>query len=260
MEPNYDDNKQILNLIVEKEELPKYIYKYTTIESAILILNSSKLKFSKPSDFNDPFDCNLTINTNNTAEEIDNHIELLRKKNNLTDEKIKLVKSKFHNSEELFKITNNSIKQVKEEFGITCFSKNEKNLIMWAHYCDKHKGICMKFDILADPDFFMIPFQVLYKNEYPNFNYIRNRDGLAKFLVETKSKDWEYEQEIRVMKHGPDFYDFKKEALVEIIFGIRTKDDDRKKIVDALADNSYCNIDFKSCLISDSKFEIMIKS
>jgi hypothetical protein len=258
MEPNYDDNKQILNLIVEKGELPKYIYKYTTIESANLILNSSKLKFSKPSEFNDPFDCNLTIDTNNTSEEIDNHIELLRKKNNLTDEKLKIVKSKFHNSKELFKITNISIKQVKETFGITCFSKNEKNLIMWAHYCNKHTGLCLKFDILADPDFFMLPFLVLYKDEYPKFNYIRNRDGLAKFLVETKSEDWEYEQEIRVMKQGDGFYSFKKEALVEIIFGIRTPIYDRERIADALKNNSYENVDIKSSKISDSKFEIEI--
>lgn len=258
MEPNYDDNKQILNLIVEKGELPRYIYKYTSIESALLIINSSKLRFSKPSDFNDPFDCNLTIDTNNTSEEIDNHIELLRIKNKLTDEEIKLVKSKFHNPEELFKITNTSIKQTKEVFGITCFSKCEKNLIMWTHYSDKYMGLCMKFDILADPDLFMVPFHVLYKNEYPKFNYIRNRDGLAKFLVETKSKDWEYEQEIRVMKQGPGFYSFRKEALVEIIFGLRTIEEKRKEIIDALANTSCSNVDIKSCLISDSRFEIKI--
>jgi hypothetical protein len=127
---------------------------------------------------------------------------------------------------------------------------------MWAHYCDKHKGVCMKFDILADPDFFMIPFLVEYKKDYPIYNYFRYREGMAKFLLESKSIDWEYEQEIRVMKQGPDHYKFKKESLVEIIFGVRTTENDRNTIVAALAENSYINIKFSLCSISDSKFEL----
>jgi hypothetical protein len=100
MEPNLDDNKQIINLIVEKGELPRYIYKYTSIETALLIIRSSKLKFSKPSEFNDPFDCNLTIDTNNTEEEINNYIDFLKKNNNLSEDNVKILKLKFHNPEE----------------------------------------------------------------------------------------------------------------------------------------------------------------
>ncbi|NOQ26437.1 MAG: DUF2971 domain-containing protein [Bacteroidales bacterium] len=255
---DFDNNDQVLNYVVNNGELPRYIYKYTSLESLHLILESSKLKFSKPSEFNDPFDCHITIDTDNTESEIDNYIKFLEKNNDLTEEKIKILKKKFHNPKELFEITNKSVNGAIEKHGVTCFSKKEDNLIMWAHYADKHKGVCLKFDILGDTDFFMTPFPVIYKKEYSRYNYIRNKDGLGKFLLETKSIDWEYEQEIRVMKLGAGLYDFKNNSLVEIIFGSRTLKEEREQIVKMTKENLFKITKFKHCMISDKEFAIEI--
>lgn len=255
---DFDDSEQILNYIVEKGELPRYLYKYTSIESLMLILKNSTLKFSKPSEFNDPFDCNITIDTDNTEEEIEGYIKLLQQNNKLTADQIAELRQQFYNPQELYAITNKSIKDAKENFGVTCFSEIDNNLLMWAHYSDKHKGVCLKFDILADTDFFMTPFPVLYKEEYPKYNYIRNRDGLAKFLLETKSIDWEYEKEIRVMKRGPDFYAFNKKSLVEVIIGARTTDSERSSIIQLIKENDYEYVTLRICNISKTKFELEI--
>ena len=255
---DFDNNELILNMIVNKGELPRYIYKYASIETLTLILESSKIKFSKPSEFNDPFDCNISIDTNNTIEEIDDYIKFLKHNHNLTDDQEKSIRQKFHNPDELYAITNRSIKETKEKFGVTCFSKNANNLLMWAHYADKHKGVCMKFDILSDTDFFMTPFPVIYKKDYPIYNYFRNRDGLGKFLLETKSKDWKYEREIRVMKEGSSLYEFKKNSLVEIIFGARSLAADRREIIHLAKARSFSSIDYKICIISNSKFKLDI--
>jgi len=40
-------------------------------------------------------------------------------------------------------------KDVQKEIdnaGITCFSKVRDDILMWAHYADKHKGLCFEFD------------------------------------------------------------------------------------------------------------------
>lgn len=178
----------------------------------------------------------------------------------MTANDIITLRHKFHNPKELFALTNKSAKDSKASLGVTCFSKLENNLLMWTHYSDSHQGVCLKFDILADTDFFMTPIHVLYEREYPKFNYIRNREGLGKFLLEIKSIDWEYEKEIRIMKQGANLYEFKKDSLIEIIFGVRTTIDDRKKIIQKVNSNSFNKVNFKKCNISNTKFELEISN
>jgi len=256
---DFDNSDQIMNLLIENGELPRYIYKYTDIESLKLILEDSTLKFSKPSDFNDPFDCNITIDTENSTEEINEYIEMLKKGRNLTVEQINTLKEKYHNPKTLFELTNKSVKQSKESFGVSCFSRLNGNILMWSHYSEKHKGVCLKFDLLADAEFFMTPFIVEYNNKYPKYNYIRNPVGLAQFLLKTKSIDWEYEKEIRVMKEGHGLYGFNKKALVEIIFGARTSYSDRNEIRELLNKLEYNKTTIRNAKISETDFKLEIE-
>lgn len=258
IDQNSNNNQAILTKIVEDGDFPRYLYKYTTLDSLELILKSSSLKFSKPSEFNDPFDCNITIDTNNTSEEIETYIESLKQNRKLEASEIETLRQKFHNPKDLFLLTNQSVKNAKESFGISCFSKNDKNIVMWAHYADKNKGACLKFDILADTDFFMTPFFVNYKVNYPKFNYINNRNEVGRFLLETKSDEWAYEKEIRVMKQGHGFYCFLKESLIEIIFGVHSSKTKRDKIKYFARKNNFNSSSFKTCRISETKFELEI--
>lgn len=256
---DFDNSDKILRLIVDRGELPQFIYKYVDIETAKRILENSTLKFSKPSEFNDPFDCNLTIDTNNSQEEIEAYISLVKRSKNLNDEQVKELRRSFHSPKKLHAITNQSISDAKETFGVTCFSKNPDSILMWSHYADKHRGACLKLNILADAEFFMTPFPVKYKKKYPKYNYIRNREGTAKFLLETKSIDWKYENEIRVMKRGANLYNFKKEALCGIIFGANTSIADKEAIMDLVDKLNYDAVLFRSAKISKKKFKVNIK-
>lgn len=255
-EINYDDNKSVLELIVSRNELPRHIYKYTNFSALKKILKSGKIYFSKPSNFNDPFDCNLTIDTNNTDLEINNYIDEITEKNKLSETDSKKYRTKYLNPTERFELTNTSVKQTKESFGVSCFSRKFDNLIMWAHYADKHRGVVLKFDILEDTDFFMTPVPIQYKAEYPTFNYLRNRDSIGKFLLETKSLDWAYEDEIRIMKHGSGLYKIKKSALVEIIFGCGFTEKNRKRIVRIAKNNKWVNLKFTFAQISLKDFKL----
>ena len=255
---NLDDNSKVINAIVARAQFPRYIYKYTSINTLKLVLQSSKIKFSKPSEFNDPFDCNLTIETKCTDEEVEAYIRILNANNNLTKEQIAELRIRFANPKELYEITNKSLKTAKEHFGVSCFSKINSNLLMWAHYADHHKGACLKFDILEDTDFFITPLHIVYEKDYPKYNYITNREGIGKFLLETKSKDWEYEQEVRIMKEGSGFYKFKKDSLIEITFGVRTTNEERDRIISLKKENAFEKINFSICNQSKSKFELDI--
>lgn len=75
---------------------------------------------------------------------------------------------------------------------------------------------------------------------------------LAKLLVETKSTDWKYEDEIRIMKPDTDIYspmdhqDFliNKEAIVEISFGCQVKDEEKKDFALLAKDNGWNDLIF----------------
>jgi len=40
--------------------------------------------------------------------------------------------------------------QSLEKYGVLCFSRSWNNVLMWSHYADRHKGICLGFDVLDE--------------------------------------------------------------------------------------------------------------
>jgi len=41
----------------------------------------------------------------------------------------------------------NYCKEFQEHIGISCFSEDGKNIPMWSHYSERHKGICLEYDV-----------------------------------------------------------------------------------------------------------------
>jgi hypothetical protein len=38
-------------------------------------------------------------------------------------------------------------KEVVEKYSVLCYSRSWNNVLMWSHYGDRHKGICLGFDV-----------------------------------------------------------------------------------------------------------------
>jgi len=266
---NYDNDNELIDFIVKCGEIPRYIYKYTSLDTARIILKNSSIRFSKPSLFNDPFDCQLIIDTDNTDEEINEYVNQIAQRKGLSTNQQKEYRTLLGNPKKRFSITNNSIQQALNSMKVSCFTTMFDNLLMWAHYANKHQGVVLKFDVLKDASFFMTPYLVNYVNKYPIFNHIRDdyfkgKGHLAKLLVETKSLDWKYESEIRIMKpdvdisNPTDYYDFSinKEAIVEIIFGCQIKDEIKKEFVQFAKNNEWNNLTFRQSHRKSWKFEL----
>jgi len=110
--------------------------------------------------------------------------------------------------------------------GILCFSKKWNDPVQWSHYGDKHKGICLGFDI---------PIEFAADIEYVHDRLHWERDATGRMpsetiskLFVTKFKHWEYEQEVRMFlsldegtaENGLYFYSFGKNLVLrEIIAG-----------------------------------------
>lgn len=94
---------------------------------------------------------------------------------------------------------NNFKEAIASQFGILCFSQSFRSPVQWAHYADKHKGICLAFDV---PEFNM--HFVEYKYGRISFDVERyaaldkhQRFDLMQQQLRIKHSQWRYEREVR---------------------------------------------------------------
>lgn len=113
--------------------------------------------------------------------------------------------------------------------GLICFSNTWQDPLLWSHYGEKHRGICLGYDL---NDSFAEP--VRYRNDrlepqfFPDGQLVRN-EQLTSDMLFTKYERWRYESEIRtwveldpatVDAEGHYFFDYSDQlALREIILG-----------------------------------------
>ncbi len=117
--------------------------------------------------------------------------------------------------------------------GLLCFSRTWNNPVIWAHYADQHRGICLGFDI---PKRYVK--KVSYRRKRKPFpdNFLkwsyRRKLNLMKELLFTKFDDWRYEDESRVSikldwstrtENGTFFKEWDhKLKLAQVIVGMRS--------------------------------------
>lgn len=119
---------------------------------------------------------------------------------------------------------------------MVCFSGPWSNPVIWAHYSDKHRGICLGFEI---PEIRGIPEQdescyVRYIEKPLPFpmDFAERPDGdryaIVQTILFTKFDHWKYEEEIRVWaplqneESGIHYLEFdQKLRLVEVIIGAK---------------------------------------
>jgi hypothetical protein len=155
-----------------------------------------------------------------------------------------------------------------ESFSAVCFSHDWDSILMWSHYGDRHKGICLGFDVLEEItrpiDYVRQPILVenLIVEEGGDFP-IKDATNAVNSLLGTKYEGWFYEKEIRVHTEraeideetGQYFADFSERVrLAEVIAGARFPLS-KKPIVDALED--YSDVEIYKARAAADKFEIV---
>lgn len=61
--------KEMFRLAIAQGKIPRYLYKYTSVENSLRMINDGTLYFADYHTFNDPFECNAIIDTSNTKAE-----------------------------------------------------------------------------------------------------------------------------------------------------------------------------------------------
>jgi hypothetical protein len=228
-----------------------FLYKYRSLDekskqNTLDIIKYQKLFFSSPSEFNDPFECRPHFSFEASESEVEEYCDYLcsRMIPNLSEiqrkEKVAiLVRNCKDNPLAAAKYMAMAMQKEMETCGVLCLAERPSNLLMWAHYADNHRGICLGFNASDTNPFFGRALKVTYSQTYPTVNLFRDsRDSYHETITLTKSDHWEYEQEWRIIKHeqGRDSQLFSPSDLKEVIFGLDTKQRDIDDIINLLSE------------------------
>ena len=160
--------------------------------------------------------------------------------------------------------------EVVERYGIECFSRTWKSILMWSHYGDKHRGICLGFDV---PDEVTRPVDYVPDVQTVGSLMVERREDFSAEhgvkmidrLCGAKYAGWSYEEEIRIHgerkeideETGHYFVEFgERLRLKEVIAGPRFPFS-RKPIEDAL--KGYAEeVAIVKATASATNFEIII--
>jgi hypothetical protein len=240
--------------MINDKQLPQYVYRMRTVNRYLFdSLINGEMWFSNPSDFNDPFDCDINMQIRNSSQEkIQNYFDKYLIKH-FGKKELSSINTERVSREEFEKLLNLVAKRVTNRKGIACFLSNCENLLMWAHYADSHKGISLKFDVLEDTEFFSPSKKVLYTEDYPEYDYLTDKNDFVNQMFFTKSKEWNYEGEVRVLKNKNGNYKFKPNSLKEVVFGCKTPEVD-KKTLKKIIKNYYPNTKLIQATKNESKF------
>ncbi len=173
------------------------VYHFINTTHAINNLSLKRLKVSRISELNDPFEL-LAADALNPK-----HLKAF---------------SAFKN-------------QLNKTKGLICFSGAWSNPLLWGHYADKHHGMALGFDI---PDNQVLKVHYTSHRAKVEFDTttrtVKDGSNVVERLIRTKFTDWQYEDEYRVFVNldpqnqegGLHFVNFSQDLqLREVIIGMR---------------------------------------
>ena len=220
-----------------KENNVIYRYKYLPFnEGSLQTIAAGTMKFANALlDFNDPFDCHPHFDLEHIAEVPKLKPELFKAagyRRGLSPaqrlarkgEFIARLRKNIHDGD--FR------RDVLERIGIVCLSRNGNNVLMWSHYADNHRGFMLEFripvfgtasDSVAAVDR-LLPFPVKYQSVRPSIKIGHELpDNLHEKIILTKSDNWAYEEEERVvyLERSPGIYAYRRdEILSSVVAGL----------------------------------------
>jgi len=243
--------------------VPNRLYKYRAFSSRLLdMLVDDKLYYANPSEFNDPLDCQATIDvTGANIETLENtlrslindrfnaemsaavkiirisdqkdRIEIQQNSRKKTDKIIREIRYQAGNPQikaadpHKFILKQHIEQELLQQYknGVVSFSTLSKCPLMWSHYGDQHRGVCIGYSISKEMEENV--HMVNYGGER-NINIndvaIQKIDTEASRRVDEgillrKAKSWSYEHEWRLI--GNRGLHPSNLEIEEVIFGIR---------------------------------------
>lgn len=227
------------------EQLEPPLYKYVRLSSdkdiqhAEDLLLRNLIYYAQMRSFNDPFEGGVNFVFEAKEEEKLAHVaEVIKRREHISHEEAIAKAPEWIKANE--KDAPRRVRNwIMDDLGVCCLCGSNSSILMWSHYTDGHKGLCVEFAAteIHHVDFFGVVQQVRYTDHIPCVNiYKTPRIELAKAAMLTKARHWQYEQERRaiindVSEDRPRLRELPKGVLRGVFMGHRIAQDNRERVL-----------------------------
>lgn len=235
---------------------PRHLYKYRAVEAGDQqsvgelrdMVVESLLWMSSPEAFNDPADLQATWVIEGSATELRSRINALVKELepglSFKQRERKVLDLMQKPREQQVRGVQTSYTQQRRNFGVCCFARDPRNVLMWSHYANGHKGVCLRYEFARDIPVLARAMRVQYLEEdtFQPINWAHAkamREAIGDTLTR-KHKRWEYEGEHRIMLEGQagTHLRVRPEALAGVILGCHATEAVRGAVSNLLSERN----------------------
>jgi Protein of unknown function (DUF2971) len=225
------------------------LFKYRAIEDyKEKIFTNCELYFAAPTTFNDPFDSGFHISCQGELNQeiiASQAIKNVRKAHpNLSDEDALRTADEVaaeivarHHPEASRQFGRSLSRDYNDKAGVCCFAAIPTDILMWSHYANCHRGICLQFRTDVAGSIFSRAQPVTYSELYPTLDLhtivVNERLRARAAWMLTKSSQWSYEREWRILdfETGTGPQTFPPSCLTAVILGCCISDGEQEKVL-----------------------------
>jgi DUF2971 family protein len=216
------------------------------------VITNSRIYFSSPDQFNDPLDCApVCVPAKSTSDpqfvqemledeaalasaagKSPEEIEALRQAEGVPPNKVGSA------------VTARLRAELINDARVFCLSASDSHPLLWSHYADSHRGVCLHFRA-APGSLFGLARAVEYRSTrlpiLVPLKYNKSEDDIAETMVRVKAEYWGYENEYRIIAHeGTDWGDtllkrfcsFPPKLLCGLTLGMKISPADRRALIE----------------------------
>lgn len=261
----------------------RLLYKYRSWNSPVgrRFLQDEELYFASADSFNDPLEARIPLRYDLATDEQIRDLFLRHAPDEYPDktpEEHRLLADQylkqglFKNPSHIDWFENWHYEKNIRDFGICSLTAVGSSILMWAHYADSHHGYCVGLDVdllekfmETNPDALRVTFdiyEVEYIKKFPVLKpFEMSREELITRPLTIKSKQWEYEQEYRLISLENTSLTLKMspEIISRVVLGCRMPDIQRREVIECLKDKSY-KVDLWEAKISKEIFGLYFEN
>lgn len=170
-------------------------------------LAENTIHCSRPSEFNDPWDCKpfYSIDIDDERERLahaDWAVGICRRKGGMSEEDMenmrRILMTDGQRAASIIRgITDSVMETINERYRLYCLGPDQQSLLMWSHYADSHRGVCIEFDLRNDV--MCCALGCHYRIGFPVLRPYDTSTDAALSVLLSKADCWSYEREYRMV-------------------------------------------------------------
>jgi hypothetical protein len=181
------------------------LYHYQSFNEAKLpflieTLRDRTIHMSRPSAFNDPWDCRPWFDASELGDpaELEKYLTWMARNDEMTPDEIQRLRDNPEDLSSIVEVTHRFLLgTIDDTVRVYCLTPKPLHQLMWSHYGAAHSGIALEFD--ATTQQMQYAYRVDYSDTYPPLRMYEESEEAELVPIFTKSYVWTYEQEYRLV-------------------------------------------------------------